>query len=461
MLIYFSAMNFRSLRDEICLDMRPAPRLRRHPHHVATVSSDITSKKIKALRSAVIYGANASGKSNIVKALEQLKNLVLGKDRTSDRINAQPFKLDESVDEDTSYYIEFIVKGISFGYGVSFNKYRVVNEYLYYLDFDEEIKIFERVYVAETSNYDVSSDAMELLDNIEGADEKLFNEYLMLIKYTEDTKLFITESMDKKLHFKISPFCNDIFLVYQYFRSCLRVIFPNTYYGGKFHDISREDISQTYKELLNKYDTGIDHICTESADINEVPKALIEKAEESLRSGQSYIAHFKGNYYRFSIDEDSEELVANKIITCRKDKNGKRVDFELNEESDGTSRLFDIIRPLIKPVREIDNDATYVIDEFDRSLHPNISKDMIKTFLDNPIEGASTQLIVTTHESNLLDNDILRRDEIWFVQKEHDLSSQLYSLNDYSTRFDKDIRKAYLDGVYGGVPFLTSNVEAD
>ncbi|HCE2054021.1 TPA: ATP/GTP-binding protein [Vibrio parahaemolyticus] len=459
MLIYFSAKNFRSIRDEIALDMRPAPRLRRLPHHVNVIKS-VSDNETKVLRSAVIYGANASGKSNIVKAIDQMKKLVLGRDRNSDRIETQPFKLDESVNENTDYYIEFIVNRITFGYGMSINKSRVENEYLHCLDPEYEWKVFERQYMPESEDYEVTSDLHMFIQDQENdgnsITEKSYNEFIMLIKYTEDTKLFITESADKKLHNKLKSLATQVFVVHQYFKFSLRVIFPNTYYGGKFHDISQDEISQAYKDLLNKYDTGIDHICTESADINEVSDILKQKAEDALRCGQPYVAHFKGNYYRFSIDEDTDDLVANKIITCRKGKDGKRIDFELNEESDGTSRLFDIIRPLITPYREVDKDATYIIDEFDRSLHPNISKDMIKTFLNNPIEGSNVQLIVTTHESNLLDNDILRRDEIWFVQKEHDLSTQLYSLNEYSTRFDKDIRKAYLDGVYGGVPFIPS-----
>lgn len=450
MLIYFSVKNFRSIRDEVALDMRTAPRLRRLPHHVITLTDPINNEETKLLKSAVIYGANASGKSNIIRALEHMKRLVLGHDRTSEQITTQPFKLDDHVNKDTTFYIEFSTMGVRYAYGFSLNKERVTNEYLYLLSSTDnnEYKVFERNYDAETGEYIIESETHNLTKSEKLEQRK---EFLMLIKYTEDTKLFVTESVEKKLHQKIKFFAENVLVPYHFFKNGLRIIFPNSIYTGKFRDINEDEVSKVYKKLLTKYDTGIDHVCTEPADIDELPSNLINRAHEVLSKGDPFSTHYRGKYYSFSLDED-DNLQAFKIVTCRKDDKGKRVDFDLDEESDGTSRLFDIIKPLAH--KNQDMEVTYVIDEFDRSLHPNISRDMIDTFLNRSGDKDNAQLIVTTHESNLLDNELLRRDEIWFVQKERDMSTHLYSLNDYSPRFDKDIKSAYLRGAFGGVPYL-------
>ncbi|WP_019275035.1 AAA family ATPase [Vibrio coralliilyticus] len=446
MLNYFSVKNFKSIRDEIALDMRPAPRLRRLPHHVLTFKSEDANNDTKVLRSAVIYGANASGKSNIVRALEHAKNFVTGKIRNSSSIKFEPFKLDNSKTEDTEFYIEFSIMGFMAAYGFSHNNKRISHEYLYTLEGGNEQKIFDRKYDEELDEYDVSSDYSPKEDEI-----KKHEEFLMLIRYTEKTKLFVTESFEKRLDDKLHSDAKIVLLPHYFFRTALSIIFPNSYFGGKFKDINEEEISRSYKDYLNRYDTGITNICTEDANLDDLPEGLISRAREMVEKNDSYSAHYKNKYYSFAFDED-QQLIASKIITCRTDDKGERVDFELDEESDGTARLFDILKPLVASRNEME--ITYVIDEFDRSLHPNISKDMINRFLNEADFKNPRQLIVTTHESNILDNDLLRRDEIWFVQKERNLSTSLYSLNDYSTRFDKDIKNAYLKGAFGGIPYL-------
>ena len=120
-----------------------------------------------------------------------------------------------------------------------------------------------------------------------------------------------------------------------------------------------------------------------------------------------------------------------------------------SEESDGTQRLFDLIEILINK----DKEKIYLIDELDRCLHPELTYEFVKRFLSNT-KDKNTQLIVTTHESRLLNFDLLRRDEIWFANREKNGPTELYSLEDYNERFDKKIDKAYLEGRYGGVPIF-------
>jgi AAA15 family ATPase/GTPase len=122
--------------------------------------------------------------------------------------------------------------------------------------------------------------------------------------------------------------------------------------------------------------------------------------------------------------------------------------FELQDESDGTKRLFDLI-PLIA---KFNDDYTIVIDEFDRSFHPNLTKTFFELFYK--VQNSKSQLIVTTHESTLLDLTLLRRDEIWFTEKDKSGASKLFTLNQFKERYDKKIEKAYLSGRYGAIPIF-------
>ena len=152
---------------------------------------------------------------------------------------------------------------------------------------------------------------------------------------------------------------------------------------------------------------------------------------------------------------DHGDLTAEKIITKHLNENGSNdIIFEFEEESDGTKRLFDLI-PIIMSVKfGVFLSKTFLVDEIDRSLHPELTRKLLETFL-NSNDSSQNQLILTTHESSLLDLNLLRRDEIWFVEKKKDSSSHLYSLEEFKPRFDTEIRKAYLQGRYGAIPFIS------
>jgi AAA15 family ATPase/GTPase len=146
------------------------------------------------------------------------------------------------------------------------------------------------------------------------------------------------------------------------------------------------------------------------------------------------------------------KLIVRKTISVHKDNIGDNVLFKLSEESDGTKRLLDFM-PAFNNI--IQQNFTYLIDEIDRSLHPSLLCMMIKKIMiDVTTKG---QLIFTTHESNLLNLDIFRQDEIWFVEKDKKTGgTQMYSLSEFKPRYDLDIRKGYLKGRFGAIPFLAN-----
>jgi AAA15 family ATPase/GTPase len=157
----------------------------------------------------------------------------------------------------------------------------------------------------------------------------------------------------------------------------------------------------------------------------------------------------RGEKEFFIIEIDNDDKLSYKTIEFNHGKND--ISFSLSEESDGTIRILDLIEILLNKNREI----IYFIDEIDRCLHPQLTYKYIQTYL-KLAEKRNIQLIVTTHESRLLDFDLLRRDEVWFVDKNNEGESKMYSLEEYNSRFDQKIDKAYLEGRYGGVPIFST-----
>lgn len=151
----------------------------------------------------------------------------------------------------------------------------------------------------------------------------------------------------------------------------------------------------------------------------------------------------------FTVTKENDKYVVKRVVTSRAVDN-KEVLFEIKEESDGTQRLFDFI-PMIDNLLKYD--CTYVVDEFDRSLHPFLLQKLVRKIMSSKTMG---QLVFTTHEASLLDCKIFRADEIWFVEKDKEKqSTQLYTLSEFKPRYDLDIEKGYLNGRFGAIPFLS------
>ena len=188
-------------------------------------------------------------------------------------------------------------------------------------------------------------------------------------------------------------------------------------------------------------------------DISDIPVQLINEIINDLKPGKRTIIGSENNRRNYAIErKESGEIEVFKLAARHVSEKGKDVYFELDEESDGTNRLIDLIPALIDLTT---SETVYVIDELDRSMHPILTRKIIEFFLSNS-KNIASQLIVTTHESNLLDLDLLQRDEIWFVEKNKKNSSELYSLLEFKPRKETNITKGYLQGRYGAIPFLSN-----
>ncbi len=447
MIVCFRAENFRSIRAPIELNLRAAPRLRKHADHI--LQPDESRSNLKLLKTAIIYGANASGKSNIVKALSFFQDLVTKERHAKENIACEPFKLTSNVSDTSSFYLEFTTGSSHFGYEVEHNADCIKTEKLSLID-NKNIahNIYSRVKVGDDFKFDstafLSPEQKDLIEH--------------LAKYSQSNSTLLSEFYNNDNIYKDLPehFRLIIYHAYSYIKHCIIAIYPHSKWGGYSLEENADSSVNCFK-MMSEFDTGVSEVNFDKLDINIFPDHILKTVYKRLDENNESFVHinYKGiNYSIRKVDGVPYAFLAN---FKHRTPDGKVYSLANNEESDGTLRLVDLL-PIIREISDPEAEKiTYVIDEFDRSLHPNLAKLFLKKFLSSDSEAA--QLIVTTHQPELLNLDDIRRDEIWFVQKEWNHSTTLYSLNDYSVRHDKSIREAYLQGVYGGIPVFNESLD--
>jgi hypothetical protein len=260
---------------------------------------------------------------------------------------------------------------------------------------------------------------------------------------TRPNQLFLTECNERNV---------DLYQpVYRWFRDTLVIVFPETPAAG-FFDMSSEDENRLALNILSQFDTGICGISYEAVDPEkELPPALLKRVLSSISPAPKKgvftgsLAVRGGKRYQIRIDSGDESSLKMWVIRFQHQGQESAL-MDANEESDGTLRLLDLV-PILRGGET--QGKVFIIDELDRSLHPLISYRLVERFLAT---GGTNQLVATTHASNLLDFDLLRRDEIWFIEKDRQGASHLYSLEEFTPRYDLDVEKGYLFGRFGAIP---------
>lgn len=409
MLIELNIENYRSIKEEVSLNM------------ISTKDSSFENNLIKTevlkeeslLKSAVIYGANASGKTNVLLALNLLQMLVMTshKHQKGNKIPYFPFKLDkQTLSKPTRIRVVFIKNETKYLYEISFNSENIITECLYHYPNNYKKIIFERT---DTLNYKFAEDEkkQKLIA------ERTLPNALYLSKATQENYELVSK-------------------VYDWFKDELNVIGPADHPG--LVDMTAKMLKTgLMKELVLKAmleaDVGIDDILvdTKKLKIDDLPKGIPPEIKKLMMNNK-------------------EEIEQTKINTIH-----KGVNFDFEEESDGTMRLFSLIGPWIDALK---NGKILVVDELDTKLHHFLNVFLINLFHDPTQNKKNSQLIFTTHNTNLLDiQDIFRRDQIWFTEKNPQGATVLYSLVEYSPRKDKNIERGYLAGKYGALPFIKEN----
>jgi len=409
MFIEFSAANFLSINDKITLNLL-ASKDNSLDYHL--IKSPVLKEK-SLLKTSAVYGANASGKSNVLKALYFFKNFILNshKMQQGDEINIVPFKLDEkSIDKPSQFEIVFIFNGIRYAYGFSVDYEKVYEEYLYYFPKGRQSLVFER---ENTNEYTFTVDKKEQKE---------------LSMRTPQNTLYFSSATRWNYQGTAAPF--------EWLRNHLKVV--TTHEKMSFWRFTAQLASQdggiikTINQSLMEADLGINALkISKEKTSNDTARELNGEWQPMFPAGKSLTLHTQ----HVGIDKEGNE---------------KTLYFKLEEESDGTQKFFSLLGPFIDVLM---NGYVLFIDELEASLHPHLTKFLVNLF-HNPAQNKNNaQLIFTTHDTNLL--NLLRRDQVWFTEKNPKTgSTDLYSLLEFSPRKDQNIEKGYLSGRYGAVPFL-------
>lgn len=442
MLINFRVSNFLSFNEEAEFSMLKGKSKQLESH---VVSFGEGNSAVHLLKFGVLYGANASGKSNWVNALDLGKKMIVAGLRNTHFLPAF-FKLDPlAKDRASKFEFEFVApneKSFAYGFEVILDKKQIVAEWLYELKKTTDKPLFERK-LTENGDYEVS----RFIKFTNKEDNVRFDVYATDVASDE---LLLTTLGTKNW----SGHAASLEQVYNWFNQQLLIVHPTS----KFQIFSMDEKHfPNYVSHLKRFNTGIVDLEIEAEKAEEVlsklPADLNQHIISELEKGTKPVLSF-GDMLLSFMKSTAGEIVVRQLLTKHIGKDGAETAFSLQDESDGTKRLLDLI-PLLQ-VSSHDR-TTIVIDEIDRSLHPEISRDIIK-IVATLSEGVANQFIVTTHESSLLDLDLLRRDEIWFVEKNNEGESRLYSLEEYKPRFDKELRRAYLQGRFGAIPFIANPV---
>lgn len=427
--------NLLSFKEETEFNMLTGD-VRRHPDHVYKL------KKIDLLKSAVIYGANGAGKSNLIHAINFLREIVLSgsidgfSDQNMFKLNAGPSK------KTTKIEIEFIINAKGYSYGLVFDENLIFEEWLFVSGFGkkEDELIFERKTLKNgKSKIKIHPKYLKTPKNkvlLEVFEDSLLKKHVPFLSFARDHKY--SEILDA-LH---------------WIENNMLIIFTTSRYGGLASSfIDDAKFKRFTNDLLGTFQTGV-------SELDIVPVNFDSFfGEDNLHDKEQILKKVMNGErvpigdsitYAIALLENGKPIVK-KVMAVHKNSSGKTVRFELAEESDGTLRLLDFI-PALYLILE--TPVTVFIDEIDQSIHPYLLKEFIRKIQND--KRTKGQLIFTTHESNLLDLDIFRQDEIWFAEKNKNGATEFYPLSEFDIRPELDVRKGYLSGRFGAIPFLAN-----
>ena len=413
MLLDFRVKNFRSLRDEQTLSLVAAKD--RSLQELNTMPSGIKAAPT-LLRSVAIYGPNAGGKSNLIKALQYMRAVVAESAsvmQPGQTFNVQPFRLDAlSVAQPTEFDISFVLDGVRHQYGFELTAQRVTREYLLVYKAFKPQQWFERHYDAASGKdvYDFGVGLKGPKSVWEGA--------------TRPNALFLSMAVQLNSE-QLQP-------VFAWFLNQLAIFNEITPLGQHFS-----------VDMLRKPE-GKRAICDflTSADIS------ISDIEVVTRKVSGQAVHFDMAAGKTEVRNEEQEV--NELLFHHVTEQGKAV-FSLGDESMGTRNLLFLTGPVLDILNK---GMVLVVDELDSSLHPLLVRRLVELFQNPVVNQKGAQLIFTTHDTSLLDPDLFRRDQIWFVEKDRDQASKLYPLSDFSPRKNEALERGYLMGRYGALPFL-------
>lgn len=441
MIISFSASNFRSFHGEQTLNLVASKRLgSTHQDHLVAIPGVDEA----VLRTAVLYGANGAGKSNLFRAIAFTKSTALRARKKNTGTKRESFRLCDAPQEPSAFDLQFVTGGKVYRFGFEADDERILKEWLAEVKGEKLTPLYERVtqpdgeVVVELGAVSNASAKLKALATVGGPQNVSFLATVRANLEAEDCGV-------------------ELGTVIKWFEHALQLVSPDSTVAALGPMLAdNAEFAVFAGDFLKNASTGVEHLHVDKKEITEeqlraiLPDEMVSEVLKDLEENQSSC---------IQMGEDSELLIERTkehhfyqitIQAAHQRGDGKAVSFKLSEESDGTKRLLHLM-PALHALQK--QDVVFVIDEIDRSMHPMLVWKFMEFFLKGCNQGGR-QVIVTTHESNLLDLELLRRDEIWFVEKDQNGATSIYPLTDFKVRQDLEIRKHYLQGRFGAVPFL-------
>lgn len=417
MLIEFSVGNYRSFKEKVTFSM---------------VAANLSSKEktlddnnvfeiddnLELLKSAAIYGANASGKSNLAKALRFMMWFMINSSKetqSTEKIGVDKFRLSTETEVKPSFFeIVFLMNQIRYRYGFEATRDEVISEWLFYVPNSRETRLFERkLYEFKISSVYKANDIQRI---------------------TRRNALFL--SVSAQFNIKIAENILD------WITNRVNIIFSindKGYLGHTINDLIDNKNKDEILYLLRKFDLGFSDIKIEENEITTDSLAL--ELPNDIKDFIVKITGGKGALVETIHQKFNEEgtFVSTEL-------------FNLNDqESEGTQKVFALAGLLVDTLKD---GKVLVIDEFDARLHPLISHAIVELFNSNETNPNNAQLIFMTHDTNLLSNKLFRRDQVWFTEKDRYGATDLYSLAEYKVRNDASFESDYIKGKYGAIPYI-------
>ena len=430
MIISFSVENWMSFRDRTTFSMI-ASRERQHGERVPKLDK----YQMRVLPIAAIYGGNASGKTNFFKALHFTERLVVEGTKPDSLIPIETFRLDAGGRSRPSRFaFELLIDETIYDFSFAVTQKVVLEERLVKITSTREKVLYDRR--DGKPNFDTSLAKDPFLR--------------FVFRGTRDNQLFLTNSISQNI--------DDFRPVYDWFKDKLVLVAPDSRFGPfeLFFD-AEHPLYAAMNEMLSRLDTGISHLDSKEIPLENIPLPDQLKTEllEEVKEGKSAHLVRENSADSMVITRRDGELIAERLVTVHLKSDGTEARFEIHQESDGSQRVINLL-PAFLDLSAQTTQQVYIIDEIDRSLHPLLIRQLLEMYLTSCSAETRTQLLLTTHNVMLMDQQLLRRDEMWVTERDGAGVSSLFSFSEYKDiRYDKDIRKSYLQGRMGGIPHIS------
>lgn len=412
MLLEFRVWNYRSIRDEQVLSLGASNDQELAATHLAPTG---LKSLPSAVRSAVVYGPNASGKSTLLLALNYMRAVVAESAtiiQPGQTYNVQPFRLDEAfATRPTEFELTFLMDGVRHQYRFAMTAQRIVSESLLVYRTAKPTQWFSRRLTDDGETYEYE-----------------FSAYL-----TGPRKLWQDSTRPNGLFLSTAAQLNSELIspVFRWIVENIVFLPAAAIVNSDFTTamLATDEGRAAIRDFLSAADISI-------ADVHAIPRKGVRNQVVIHAGGVAHASREEGEFLVPMFKHTTEKGSAT---------------FELQEESEGTQRLFSLVAPVLDVLRE---GRVLVVDELDSSLHTLLVRRLIAMFHNPELNKRGAQLIFSTHDTSLLDHTVFRRDQVWFTEKDADQATRLYPLTDFSPRKHEALERGYLMGRYGAVPFF-------